>query len=202
MKRGGPLLSVALCVAAILAISDAHAQFGGFGGGLGGARQGRGNRGGDSPGAARESRNERPVPAADPNSYEQIDYRLSLLQDDLKMSAGQYSAWQAFAGKVREYALDLARERNRNTSASAVGAPQTNGLQAIGQAVDAARNRLTALEDVEVAAKALYVTFTPDQKVIAEGRIAAIVMARPTGPPTAGPGANLPDPGAGARPPR
>jgi hypothetical protein len=186
-----------LAAAGIVWISDALAQFGGtgggFGGGLGGSRMGRGSRGGEGTGGSRDGRNERLVAAPDPASVEQVDYRISLLQDDLKLTQAQYPLWQSFSGKVRQYALDLARERNRNVSAAAVGAPQTNGLQAIGQAVDAARNRLAALEEVEVAAKALYAVLSEEQKTQAEGRLAAAIgLGRVTAGALA-PGNNLPD---------
>jgi hypothetical protein len=187
-----------------LLVADAAAQFGGgLGGGMGSSRAGRGGRTGDAATGARESRNERPLPAPDPSSYEQIDYRLSLLQEDLKLSAAQYATWQGFTEKVRAYAMDLARERQRATAAPATSAAQPLGLQAVGQAVDAARNRLTALEDVEMSAKALYPLLNPDQKTLVDMRLPAIVAGRAGGlPPTPGGAANLPDLGSVPRPQR
>ena len=109
-----------------LSIPDASAQFGRMGGAFGGARGGRGDRGtrgGDAQGNNRENRNERPVGAPDANSFEQIDYRLSLLQEDIKLTAEQSAAWQAFASKARSYAGDLARERTRGAAATPANPP-------------------------------------------------------------------------------
>jgi hypothetical protein len=43
--------------------------------------------------------------------------------------------------------------------------------------VDAARNRLTALEDIATSAKILYGSLSPQQKVVADPRLATIVSA-------------------------
>ena len=51
-------------------------------------------------------------------------------------------------------------------------------LQRIDQSVDAARNRLTALEDISSAAKALYGRLTPEQQSLADTRLATTL---PTG---------------------
>jgi hypothetical protein len=115
---------------------------------------------------------------------------------DLKLTPEQNSAWQEFASKVRAYASDMARERARNLTAAAANATPDNALQHIGKAVDAARNRLTALEDIESAAKALHLTLTPEQKVLADLRIPTIVAPRPMGMIGNGMGNRLPDPGA------
>jgi hypothetical protein len=45
-------------------------------------------------------------------------------------------------------------------------------LARIDQTVDVARNRLTALEDIASAAKALYARLTPEQQSLADARLA------------------------------
>ena len=109
------------------------------------------------------------------------------------MQAEQNAAWQSFADKTRAYAGDLARERARGMRTSYANPATTNGLQHLGQAVDAAQNRLAALQEVESAARVLYQAFSPEQKVLADMRIPTIIAPRPVGPPAGGTGANLPD---------
>lgn len=191
MKTARGFLPLAVLLSSFLLIHDAYAQFGGT---WGGSRSSRGERGSRS--EAPVNREARQVAMPDANSYEQIEYRLSLFEEDLKLTAGQNKPWQAFAANVRAYAADLARERAHGMSASAASA---GALQHVAQAVDAARNRLAALEEVETAAKDLYQALTPEQKALADVRIPTIVAPRQA--PMAGRGveSNLPD--LGPRPP-
>lgn len=50
-----------------------------------------------------------------------------------------------------------------------------NALQQLDRAVDVARNRLTALEDIASAAKTLYGSLTPQQKSLADSRFTTII---------------------------
>jgi hypothetical protein len=203
MKQHRLIALFAVLFSALLVISDASAQFGGGGGVFGGSRSGgKSGRGSDSQGSGSGSRNERQVTSPDSNSYDQIDYRLSLLQEDLKLKTEQNDAWQLFASKTRAYAGDLARERARLMQTSYANTAQTNALQHIGQSVDAAQNRLTALQDVESSAKVLYQTLTPEQKNLADMRIPTIIAPRPTAPGGNNAGSNLPDLGSSAKPSR
>jgi hypothetical protein len=170
MKNSRWLL--AWMLTALLVVSDAQAQ---FGGGFG-----RGMRGGDRD---RNSGNpaghvERPPATPDPASYEQIDYRLMLLEEDLRLAPPQINVWQSFAGKVRAFASDQAREQARLQGTNAM---QPVGLQHIGQVVDGERNRLTALEDIESAATALYRELTAEQKILADMRMPSLIMPRRNG---------------------
>lgn len=133
----------------------------------------RGDRPSRADGGNQENRYERPL--IDAESYEQIDYRLSMLETDLKLTPAQVPAWQAFAESVRNYATDLARERGRNPRHAGDATSPPSGLQHISQAVDAARNKMTALELIEASAKALYQGFSPDQKLLADSRIPSFV---------------------------
>jgi len=199
MKFARRFFPFVVCVSAALLVADASAQFGGiFGSGQG--RRSGGNRGADTQGGNQQSRNERPAAAPDPNSYEQIEYRLSLLQEDLKLTGEQNGTWQTFAAKTRAYAGDVARERASGMRPAA-GTAQGNGLQHIGRAVDAARNRLAALEEVESSSRALYESLAPEQRTIADMRIPAIIAPRSVAAAGSA-GANLPDMGSGSRPQR
>jgi len=93
------------------------------------------------------------------------------LHEDLKLTAEQAPLWQAYLDKVRALGNDVARERGRRPA-------QGNVQQQIDRIVDAARNRLTALEDIAQAAKALYAKLAPEQQPAADPRLANL-MAMP-----------------------
>lgn len=151
-----------------------------FGGGTGGVFGGRGMPRGAAPGGAGERGPGRDSFQPDPASYEMIDYRLSLLEDDLKLAVPQQPLWRAFADKALAYASDLARERTRILRAQqSPGVAPAAGLQHLAQAVDAARNRLTALEEVEATARALYAALSPEQKTLADRRLPTFIAPVP-----------------------
>lgn len=166
-----------ITVGLVLAVgaSESSAQFGGrggLGGIFGGTPQGgRGDRGENT--QTRESRVDRPVP----DSYQQTEHNLMLMEVDLYLTPQQQRPWQLFTQKALAYASDLSHER------ALIGVPISEGtainaLQYIDQATDGARSRLAELEDIRDAANALYATLSPDQKNIADTRIAAIIAPR------------------------
>jgi hypothetical protein len=69
-------------------------------------------------------------------------------------------------------------------------------LQRIDRAVDMARDRLTAIEDIALAAKSLYARLTPEQQQVADPRLANIIAL----PLAAGAFRAGPDRGAGRKP--
>ena len=152
------------CVIGVVAASTALESPAQFGGGVpgGGTRGGR-NRPDNS---ARDQR-----PPVQDSSPEQVEDRLGLLEEDLHLSAGQLTAWQSYADRVKALAADVGRDRERGS----LSGGQINVLQQIDRAVDTARNRLTALEDIAAAAKSLYGTLTPQQQSVADPRLVTIV---------------------------
>ena len=159
--------------------TDSFAQFGGRGG-LGGIfggnpRGGRGNSGDSGQNQNQANRVDRPVP----DSYQQTQHRLMMLEVELHLASEQQGPWQSFSQKVLAYASDLSRERAR-AGIPASEETATSGLQRIDLATDIARNHLTELEDIRTAANALYATLSPDQKKIADRRILTIIA--PSGP--------------------
>jgi hypothetical protein len=158
-------LSTAFAVGIIVSLAsfDSPAQFGGGtpSGGM------RGNRSRPD-GASREQR-----PPVQDNSPEQIEDRLGLLKEDLQLRPDQRAAWQACADKIKAYASDLGREQ----SSALTSASSLNSIQQIDRAVDVARNRLTALEDISVTTKTLYGTLSAQQKSIVDPRLANIVSS-------------------------
>jgi hypothetical protein len=171
--------------AGILLTNDALAQFGGMGGvgmgGMGGGRNGRGmgSRNPEPSESARETRGQPAAVRADLWSYEQLDYRLNLLQVDLNLTQAEpIAAWLNFAAKVRDHGADQARDRAKSLQLLSPGSMQPSALVHVRQAVDTARNALSALEDVEAATAALYLTLSPDQRALADSRIPTIVAPR------------------------
>jgi hypothetical protein len=160
----------ALLVAAVsmFAVTDAMAQ---FGGGMPGgrARGGRMDRGG-SPGL------DRPAMQEQESMTDLVAFRLELLQEDLKLSREQERAWINYEERTKALAADISRERSRTQSAMSM-----NAMQQVNHAVDTARDRLTAWEEIASAAKALYDSLTPQQKELADARFPSIVSALSAG---------------------
>ncbi len=91
--------------------------------------------------------------------------RLDRLKASLKITPEQEIVWQAYEDKVNALMADM------NTRPVAPPENQT-ALQKVDQTVDIARDRLTAMEDIAVAAKALYAMLSNEQKTIADQRLA------------------------------
>lgn len=180
MKAGNTAIAALLLAVMAAAATDAMAQLRGGvpGGGM------RGNRDGQ----AGYGKAQRPVgeqgPAIQEDAASLTAYRLQLLREDLKLTSVQQPLWDAYADKVSALAADISRERGRLRATL-----QLNSLQRIDQAVDVARNRLTALEEIASAAKALYGRLAPEQQSIADARLATTLptntVAGIGGPPDA-----------------
>ena len=110
-------------------------------------------------------------PSADPgpSSVSALNYAgasglyndaLSHLRDKLNLTPAQQPLWRAYEGKVDAYTGQHAREKPVLASAHET-APQQ-----IVRLVQNLQNRLTALEDIELAVKTLYAVLTPEQQKI------------------------------------
>ena len=106
--------------------------------------------------------------AAQAGIAEQARYQLRELEEDLKLVPAQRSGWVAYADKVQRLADDVVRNRN------AVRFPKGTAPEQLEFVAETLRNRLTAVEDIADAGKSLYATLAPDQKAIADGRLARI----------------------------
>jgi hypothetical protein len=168
-------LRIVICIAALVAVSDAMAQFGGggLGGGMGGGMGGGRSRGGggsrDKP-QQQEQQRAAPNPETGANMLEQT---IEELRIDLKLQPLQVPAWEAYVGKARLLASDIQRERSMTSIST-----QSSALKLIDQSVDLARNRLAAMEEVSDAAKAFYAVLGPEQRIVADPRLAALVPGR------------------------
>jgi hypothetical protein len=152
MRKGFIVFSVLMLV---IAAADASAQVG--------SRRGSGRGGVDRPAKVQEKPE---------NSVDQLALILAELQEDLKLTADQQAAWDAYARNVEALASDVARERARTKEVM-----QMKVLQRLDHAVDVARNRLTAVEDIAAAAKRLYAGLTPEQQSKADPRLATAIAA-------------------------
>jgi hypothetical protein len=162
MRKGFIVFSVLML--AIVA-ADASAQMG--------SRRGGGRGGVDRSAKAQEKPQ---------NSVDQLALILAELQEDLKLTAVQQAAWDAYVRNVEALASDVARERGRTKEVM-----QMKVLQRLDHAVDVARNRLTAVEDIAAAAKKLHAGLTPEQQSMADPRLAtAITAAADSGPANSG----------------
>ena len=138
------------------------------------------------------------------NMTELVSMRLSQLEEDLNLRANQVPQWNAYRDRVMSLLDDVRRE-------SRVSAIESTAPQRLDALSDIARNRLTATEDIADAGKALYKVLTPEQKAVADRRLAlplatlsgqdpgGEVRARP--PPRAGSGDVPPPPGGGPKAP-
>jgi len=100
-----------------------------------------------------------------------VQYRLELLEEDLRLMPEQRAAWLAYRERVLKLAEDAQRSM-RTALAGEMPAPKR-----LDRLADIARDRLTAIEDIVDAGKNLYATLTPGQQSVADRRMAVPVMA-------------------------
>lgn len=171
-------LAASVLISSLFLAPDVYAQFGGgggMGGGMGGGRggppSGERGKGCDSGGKPDTSKGPMGQPP-EMMGREQLEYRLNTLQVDLHLSPAQMALWQPYADQILALESDLTRQRTRAVSASATqgSGPAGAGLRQIAGAVDAARNRLTALENIETASRALYQSLQAEQATMADVR--------------------------------
>ncbi len=110
------------------------------------------------------------------NLAEIVALRMSQLEEDLRLQPGQMPAWTTYQERVQRLLED--RRRTVREATTATTAPQL--LDALA---DGARNRLTAVEDVVDAGKALYALLTPEQRNVADRRLALPLAALTTQTP-------------------
>ncbi|MES2949076.1 MAG: Spy/CpxP family protein refolding chaperone [Pseudomonadota bacterium] len=171
------VLAACTCFLSVLWVPDAYAQFGGgMGNGAGGGRHGAGERGKGCAAGEKSDAAKGPAGAQGPLSREQLEYHLGTLQVDLRLTPEQTAAWQTFTDRILALQADMDRQRGRSAAAASVSTSSSaGGIKPIANAVDTARNRLTALEDMESTGRALYQTLQPDQKTLADLRTATFL---------------------------
>jgi hypothetical protein len=96
--------------------------------------------------------------------------RLTTLEEDLKLSPAQRPAWNAYSNRVTRLLSDTTRTGEMTLTGD------LTGPQRLDRLADVARNRLTAIEDIVEAGKELYAVLTPEQRAIADNRLATTVL--------------------------
>ncbi len=197
------LLSL-LVLVTTLPIKTAYAQWGGSQGsgipGTPGMRRGAGRNASnpDSSSAATNNHLAMPAPGSHLLTYEQIETRLSQLEEELKLRPEQTKAWGNFATKVRLYASDVAKERAKLNNGGTSN--NLDGIQYLSQVSDDAKSRYTTLKETAEAAKPLYKTLTAEQKAIFDSRVPTYIAASPKRLGANQPNYNLPDLGGSPAP--
>jgi hypothetical protein len=167
-----------------LAALDALAQFGGGN---------RGRMGGGQPAGGGMQRGE--ATGGGDNLGTLLEYRLESFQEDLKLTPNQQKLWDVYADRVRALGTDIVRERERARTPEVTQLPAPRQIDHV---LDVARNRMTALEDIAASAKTLYESLTPDQKLLADSRVATLVpLIAGSGPASGAPDTTRPKPASG-----
>ena len=164
---------VALAAAALAVATDASAQYPG----------GQPPRRGGATAPTRPQDARPPAFGDSPASLRsRVQYALDRLEDELRITVAQQSAWDAFAARVVRFADDVARERFATRDAPATDA---TALQQFDRIAQTAHEHATAVRDVADAGRALYAALAPEQQRVADRRLAALVRALASGAPIA-----------------
>jgi len=99
--------------------------------------------------------------------------RLEKLRAELKITASQESAWQAFAGKAKQQveAMQAMHDKMHPAAASADKAPAPANLSAperMDKGIEFMKQRVADMESMNASLKDLYAVLTPEQKAIAD----------------------------------
>lgn len=120
-------------------------------------------------------------PAADPASSTgaPVLVQLDQLESDLKLTPEQRPAWDAYADKVLRLADDMTR--SQFVARTSPQPTQATAAQQLDQLANSERNRLTAVEEIAEAGKALYAILTSEQRTIADHRLVLPLRPLATG---------------------
>ena len=168
--------AIAVMVALALAAPVASAQY------PGGTRSGTGGSPSHLPEGKRGDGRVTDAPAS---LQSQVRMQLEDLQDALRLTPAQQGTWGAYSDRLLKLADDIARARFAARRATA----EESALQQFDRLADVAHNRMTAVEDIAEAGKALYAGLSPEQRRTADRRLALIALqlaGSGTAPPSAG----------------
>jgi hypothetical protein len=161
---------LAMTILLVAAAINANAQPGGRPGGGPGRPGGPGGPGG----APRE------IPRCPPADLgprtltsEEINAHFANLKADLKLSGEAIAAYDRFAQQAAKFLEDDAKRRLAPRSVSQRGSAQLDRL------FDEARNRYTAIEDLQDAMKAMMANLNDSQRALADSRLLPTPSAQP-----------------------
>jgi hypothetical protein len=98
-----------------------------------------------------------------------LEISLDQLRDRLVLKPEQQALWAAYADKVSAYVDVFYREK------PVLASQESTAIHQLARLVDNMQNRLAALEDVELAAKNLFASLSPDQTKIANQLLIATI---------------------------
>jgi hypothetical protein len=164
---------LAVAVVLVLFGTGAFAQGTGPGGGTRGGSPGGGGGWMSAPRAA----------VAPTPSSPMIQVQLDQLEDDLRLSKEQQPAWNDYAAKVAALMDDVRRAREP------ARAPAGTATEQLDLVAATARKRIAAIDEIAESGRVLYALLTPEQKAIADRRLARLIA-----PALGLPGATSPAP--------
>ncbi|MEO8677234.1 MAG: Spy/CpxP family protein refolding chaperone [Casimicrobiaceae bacterium] len=108
----------------------------------------------------------------------QVQVTLGRTADELRINASQEKAWNAYATQVIRLADDISRARfaMRDAQSEGITAPQL-----FDRIAETAQNRMTAVEEIVDAGRALYATLSPTQQRLADRQLAVVVLSLASG---------------------
>lgn len=93
--------------------------------------------------------------------------RLDKLKAELKITADQETAWQAFAGKAKQQAEHMQALRDKMQPPASTAKP-LSAPEHMDKAIEFMKQRLAGMEAMSQSAKELYAVLTPEQKAVAD----------------------------------
>ena len=108
----------------------------------------------------------------------QVQATLDRTADELRINAAQQKAWDAYATRVLRLAEDISRARFaiRDMQSGTATAPQL-----FDRITETAQNRLTAVEEIVDAGRAVYDKLTPEQQRLADRRLPLVALSLTSG---------------------
>jgi Spy/CpxP family protein refolding chaperone len=98
------------------------------------------------------------------------DKRLARLKSDLKITAAQEPAWDAYAQQIKQHAGEMQALHNTMRD-SAAGNTRPSAPERVERQAQFAKKQQEHLERLAVLTKDLYATLTPEQKKLADQRL-------------------------------
>lgn len=93
--------------------------------------------------------------------------RLDKLKGELKITADQEKAWQAFAGKAKQQVESMQAMRDK-MQPPAAGVPALSAPERMDKGIEFMKQRLANMEAMNASLKDLYAVLTPEQKALAD----------------------------------
>jgi hypothetical protein len=127
----------------------------------------------------------RAAPAAETplNAGALVQTQLDQIEDELKLAPAQRGAWVAYADKVQKLADEGARIRFEARTATPASTSATQQLDRIAADM---RGRVDLVDETVALGRAFYATLSPEQKAIADRRLALPLSLLATGVVPAG----------------